>query len=135
MNTYDGPREQRGDDDRPRAVQQAEVGAVAWRAVVHAQQSATPNHADLYALAGDLVDTLRALNVVAGLLARQTAGYATGREVNDDEGANPAHRLRAAVLALAETRHGIALAERGANQFWSAIGHIGTRHTGEGDPS
>jgi hypothetical protein len=57
MNTDDNPQ-QRGDeydDEWPEAVQQASVGAQAWRAVVHAQQSATPDHVDFYAPAGHLV--------------------------------------------------------------------------------
>lgn len=126
------------DDERSPAVRQADAGAVAWRAVVHAQQSATSDHAELYSLAGHLVGTLAAVESLAGVLARQVAGYAdslpAGRVLYDDEDANPAHRLRAAVLALAEARHGLALAERAANQFWSAVGHIGI-HYQDGDRS
>jgi hypothetical protein len=119
-------------DERSEAVQGAEAGAQAWRAVVHAQQSAAPDHADFYALAGHVVETLRALDGLAGVLVRQTAGYGAGREVYDDEGANPAHRLRSAVLALAEARQELATADRAANRFWSAVGHIGTRHQNGG---
>ena len=134
MNTTETPRGQRADDDRPYAVVRAESGSRAWRAVVEAQTSAAPDHGDFYALAGDLVETLRALDTVAGVLASQATSYGASRQVYDDEDANPAHRLRAAVLALAETRHGLARAERAANQFWSAIGHIGTRYQ-DGDRS
>jgi hypothetical protein len=116
------------DDERPTAVVRSEDGADAWRAAVHAQQSAAPDHTDFYAIAGDVVATLHALDALAGVFGRQTCGYADGREVYDDEDANPAHRLRCAVLALAETRHALAQAERAANRFWSAIGHIGVRH-------
>jgi len=134
MNTMDSPRGRGADDDRPHAVQRAQSGADAWREVVNAQREATPDHADFYALAGEVVETLRVLDALTGVLARQVGGYRSGsgecagREVYDDEGANLAHRLRAAVLALAETRHGLAGAERSANRFWSAIGHIGVRH-------
>jgi hypothetical protein len=121
-------------DDRPTAVARAGVGAQQWRAVVHAQQTAVAAHADFYALAAELVDTLRSLDALAGLLARQAAGYGAGREIYDDEDADPAHRLRCAVLALAETRYGLAEAERAANRFWSAVGHIGVRY-GEGERS
>ena len=134
MNTTETPRGQRADDARPPAVCHAEMGAAAWRAAVDYQLAATPDHADFYALAGDLVETLRALDTVAGVLASQATSYGASRQVYDDEDANPAHRLRAAVLALAETRHGLARAERAANQFWSAIGHIGTRYQ-DGDRS
>lgn len=124
------------DDERPRAVLRAEDGADAWRAAVHAQQNAVADHADFYSIAGDLAATLHALDSLAGVLGRQTCGYAEGREIYDDEGANPAHRIRSAVLALAETRHALAQAERAANRFWSAIGHIGVRHhDDEGDRS
>ena len=132
MNATDIPRDIRADDDdRPEAVLRAEAGALAWRAVVHAQQAATADHADCYAMAGEVVDTLRSLDALTALLARHCADYppaGAGGEVYDDEGANPAHRLRCAVLALAETRHGLAAAERAANRFWSAIGHIGIHH-------
>lgn len=122
-------------DERPPAAQYAATGAQAWRAVVHAQQAAEPGHADFYALAGELVDTLRSLDALVGVLTRQTGTYGLGREVYDDENANPAHRLRSAVLALVQARHDLSEAERSANRFFSAIGHIGVRHTGEGDRS
>lgn len=120
-------------DERPPAVQHAATGAQAWRAVVHAQQAAEPGHADFYALAGDVVDTLRSLDALVGILTRQTGSYATGREVYDDENANPAHRLRSAVLALVQVRHELSEAERSANRFFSVIGHIGVRYTGAGE--
>lgn len=120
-------------DERPPAVQHAATGAQAWRAVVHAQQAAEPGHADFYALAAELVDTLRSLDALVGVLTRQTGTYGIGREVYDDEDANPAHRLRSAVLALIQSRHDLSEAERSANRFFSAIGHIGVRYTGEGE--
>lgn len=122
MNATDNPPPQ---DDRPVAVQRAERGADAWRDVVNAQLGARPAHADWYALAGEMVETLRVLDSLSGMLARQVLDYGTGRAFYDDEGADPAHRLRCAVLALAETRQGLAEAERAANRFWSAIGHVG----------
>lgn len=120
-------------DDRSPAVQHAATGAQAWRAAVHAQQAAEPGHADFDALAGDLVDTLRSLDTLVAVLTRQTGTYGIGREVYDDENANPAHRLRSAVLALVQARHEMSEAERSANRFFSAIGHIGVRYTGEGE--
>jgi hypothetical protein len=140
MNTTGNPRGQRADNDRSHAIQRAESGADAWREALNAHRAANPDHSDFYALAGEMVETLRMLDAVAGVLARHVGGYhaghgdGAGREVYDDEGANPAHRLRAAVLALAETRHGLAGAERAANRFWSAIGHIGVRYQDGGRP-
>lgn len=124
------------DDERSRAVLCAVDGADAWRAAVQAQQNAAADHTDFYAIAGDMTATLHALDSLAGVLGRQTCGYAESREIYDDEDANPSHRIRSAVLALAETRHALAQAERAANRFWSAIGHIGVRHHDEeGDRS
>jgi hypothetical protein len=131
MTTTNTPRGQSADEGRPHAVRRAEEGADAWRQVVHAQRPASPDHTDFYALAGEMVETLRVLDSLAGLMSGQVAGYSNGRDVYDDDGGTPAHRLRAAVLALAETRHGIAVAERAANRFWSAIGHIGFRCSDE----
>jgi hypothetical protein len=118
-------RARRGENERPHAVQRAKAGAEAWREVVRAQLAAAPDHADFYALAGEMVETLRVLDSLAGVVARQVIGYGTGRAVYDDAGSDPAHRLRSAVLALAEVRDGLARVERAANQFWSAIGHVG----------
>lgn len=118
-------RERRGAHERPHAVQRAEAGTEAWCEAVRAQLAAAPDHADFYALAGEMVQTLRALDSLAGVVVRQVMGYGAGRAIYDDEGNNPAHRLRSAALALAEVRDGLGRAERAANQFWSAIGHIG----------
>ena len=40
-------------------------------------------------------------------------------------------RLVAAVEALADTRDALATATRAANEFWSAVGHIGTQDDSE----
>ena len=139
MNTTHNPPGQRADDEHSPAVQRARAGADTWRHVVHAQRGATPDHGDFYALAGEMVDTLRCLDSLAGVLVGQVAGYRaaprgeTGREVYDDEGGKPADRLRAAVLALIETRDELSQAERAANRFFSAIGHIGVRHPAQDD--
>ena len=63
-------------DERPPAVQQAARGAQAWRAVVHAQQAAEPGHADFYALAGELVDTLRRLIAATRVERRRRQPFA-----------------------------------------------------------
>lgn len=111
------------------AVRFADAGSLAWQRVVHTQRLSHPDHADFYALAGELVDTLRALDALAGLLAGQTADYpgtvtAAGGHVDDDEWAPAGHRIRSAVLALAETRQALSAAERAAGTYWSAISHV-----------
>jgi len=121
MNTHIDARDQ----GRPAPVVHAETGADEWRSALLAQRTATLDHRDFYALAGELVETLRVFDGLAGVLAGQVAAYGGGRAVYDDEGANPTHRLRSAVLALAEARHHLAAAERAVNRFWSQIGHIG----------
>lgn len=117
-------------DPRPQAVRHAEAGAVAWRTAVHAQRAASADHADFYALAGELVDTLESLQTLAGVLGRQVEGYGDGRSIYDDTRVvDPRDRLADAVLALAETRKDINRAVQRANRFWSAIGHIGVEVT------
>ncbi len=118
-------------DGRSVAVRCADTGSRAWRQVLEAQRMAAPDHSDFYAVVGELVETLRNLDGLTGLLARQVADYpntmiAAGRRLYDDEGANPEHRVRAAVLALAETRAALSAAERAATQLFAQLSHIGT---------
>ena len=117
------------------AVQRADAGTGAWEDAVRLQRWATPDHADFYALAGEMVATLRAVDDLARLLHRQVAGYARtqqdrGQVVYDDtRQVDPAERLQTAVIALGELRSGAGTAADWANTFWSAIGHIGTEVT------
>jgi hypothetical protein len=113
-------------DDRPPAVAAAEAASQAWRASVLVQRTAPAEHSDFYALAGELVDTLRALSNLAGVLAAQVAGYGHGRVLRDDADADPAVRLADAAPLLALVQRDLDRAERAANQFWSEISHIGT---------
>jgi hypothetical protein len=113
-----------GPDERPPALVAAESGAEAWRAVAVAQRAAVAGHGDFYALAGDVVATLRALSAVAGVLAVQVAGYGDGRVLRDDAGHDPAARLAEAAAALALVQCDVDRAERAANRFWSEISHI-----------
>lgn len=118
------------DGGRSPAVHYAETGAQAWRAVVHAQQAATADHVEFYALAAELVATLRHLGALAEVLAVQVAGYgraanAAGRALRDDEpGHDPAERLAVASSWAAQLHHTLGKAERAGNQFWSEVGHI-----------
>lgn len=111
----------------PSATSYASEGANAWRQAVHAQISAPATHSDFYALAADLVDNLRSFDGLLGVLARQVRGYANGRELYDDADVDPQERLQVAGQHLAAARQRLAEAERAANEFWSAIGHIGER--------
>jgi hypothetical protein len=107
--------------------------------MVHTQLTASPDHSDFYALAAEVVDALRSLDSLAGLLIGQIADCPAavtraGGRLYDDENANPAHRIRSAVLALAETRHALTGAERAANRYWSAISHIGIHRDTDDTP-
>lgn len=121
-------------EDRPEAVQRAETGAQAWRAVVHAQGTATADHADFYDLAGFLVDTLAAVESLARLLARQVARHADvqpdGQRVYDDSRTvDPRVRLHDAALDLGHLAQSAAHARGDADRFWSTISHIGVEAT------
>lgn len=112
-------------DRMPFPLAAAEAGASEWRAAVAVQRAAKPDHCQFYELAGELLATLRALESMCEVLGRQVAGYGLGRVLRDDAGAIPAVRLADAADELARTRELLATAERTANGFWSAIGHIG----------
>ncbi|MGI8814873.1 MAG: hypothetical protein ACR2G2_06175 [Pseudonocardia sp.] len=111
-------------DEWPAAVVAAERGAGWWRAAVVEQRSATADHGDFYALAGELVDTVRALESLVEVLGRQVSGYGEGRVLRDDQARDPGARLTVAVALLWQTRESLAAAKQTANRFWSEIGHI-----------
>ncbi|WP_246633824.1 hypothetical protein [Pseudonocardia nigra] len=131
MSRMNNPGGERGNEDgRSEVLRRADAGAAAWRGVVHAQQAATPDHGEFYELAGFMVETLRALEALAGVLSRQATGYAdglsVGRVVYDDTRAvDPRIRLETARMELSSLVQSAAWADGYANQFWSAIGHIG----------
>jgi hypothetical protein len=111
-------------------VASAERASCLWRRAVLGQQEATSDHAEFYALAGELVATVRALDALAAVLSRQVAGYGRGRTLRDDEGLPPGARLADAVVLLGWVRKSLSQAEDGASRFWSAIGHIGVEDGG-----
>lgn len=118
------------DDARPRAVRSAEAAATGWAEVVHHQQQAEPRHADFYALAGEMVATLYALDDLTVLLAAQVGAYGQGRAVYDDtRTVDPATRLAEAAQHLYGIRAALGTATTEANAFWSEIGHIGVEDT------
>jgi hypothetical protein len=113
-----------------RVTRQAAAGSKAWEAAVGGQRVLRlPDHEGFYALAGEVVATLRRLDELCGLLARQVAGYghttAVGGVLRDDErGRDPGERIAIASSWAAQTAHLIATAERAAGRFWSEIGHL-----------
>jgi hypothetical protein len=106
------------------AVQHATKGADSWRSAVHAQQAATSDHSDWYAVTGEVVNTLRCLFSLADLFASQISGYGSGRVVRDDAGMAPAERLDRAVLHAQSLRAFLLDAEAAADAFWNEISHI-----------
>jgi hypothetical protein len=56
------------------ALAAAERGTKAWRSVVATQGTAIPDEPDFHSLTGEVIDTLRALQLVAGQLLRQVHG-------------------------------------------------------------
>ncbi len=123
-------------NERPEALRQADIGAQAWREVVHAQQSTTPRHADFYALAGAMVETLGVIESLALVLIGQVVGYADsqaeGECVYDDTRlVDPRERLDAAAGFLSALIGRVSSAAEAVNEFWSAIGHIGVEEVTE----
>ena len=117
-----------GPERMPCAAAAAETGSRWWALAARTQRTKrgdTVDHADLYGLAGEVVATLRALDELAGVLARQTAYYGVGRALRDDEGADPAERIDQAASAADALGADVVGAARHANAYWSAIGHIG----------
>jgi hypothetical protein len=118
------------EDGRALAVARAEQATEAWRDVPRIQRWADPDHTDLYALAGELVGTLHAVEDLTAVLAGQVARYGTGRTLYDDTRAvDPAARLARAGAQLDAAREAIRMAESRFNEFWSSIGHVGVEVT------
>ena len=113
-------------EDRARAVLDAATAAQWWANAVRAQQQATPSHTDFYALAAHLVATLYALDDLAVLLSSQVGRYGQDRPLYDDtRTVDPADRLADAVDCLHRVHDALETTAVAANEFWSAIGHIG----------
>lgn len=115
----------KSEEIRP-AVASAEAGEQAWADAVRFQRWASPDHADFYALAAAVVPTLYGLEDLANVLRQQVSRYAEGRRLYDDtRQVEPATRLADAAERLALLRDALAIAHRHANDYWSAIAHIG----------
>lgn len=111
--------------DDPTALALADTATQAWRAAATLQAATTPEHGDFYALAAELVGTLRALGQLVDTLHGQVAGYGEGRVLRDDEGMRADLRLTLAAGSLLRARGDLWRTADGLNDFWSAIGHIG----------
>jgi hypothetical protein len=124
MNTQEhdtGP-----DAGRDSAAVRAERGSAGWEDAVRLQRWATPNHADFYALAGEIVATLSALDDLADVVHHQVSRYGQGRRLYDDtRQVDPGVRLVEAAGELADLREQLQAAQAPANRFWSTVGHIG----------
>lgn len=110
-------------------VRHAESGTAGWREAARAIHSAQLDHGAMYQLGAQLSETLRAIEQVARSLDGQVARYGKGRSLRDDEGGDPVERVRVAAWGLHDVILGLSRATEGANQFWSAIGHIGLADT------
>ena len=108
------------------ASEHADLGATSWVQAVRAQLDAAPDHADFYALAGEMAATLSALQDGANVLRRQVARYGEGRDVYDDtRTVDPHARLAEAAELLALLRDDLTPALRRTHAFWASISHIG----------
>jgi hypothetical protein len=115
-------------EDTSLAIERAREGADAWSDVARYQRGANPDHADFYVIAGELVQTVAALQDMTQVLRRQVEGYAEGRDVYDDlQQMDPKLRLAEAAGYLLLTRDALETVYKRANAFWSAIGHIGVQ--------
>lgn len=103
----------------------AETARDGWEEVVRTERAADPDHGEWYGIAGEMVGTLRAVEDLARLLEQRVARYGDDRILRDDEGLAPSRRITACVELLAELQASVSSAERSANEFWSAIGHVG----------
>lgn len=126
MTTQTPDTPTRDGEGRPPALVQAEVGTDGWTDAVRHQRWAVPDHADFYALAAEFTSTLHAFEDLTALLAAQVAAYGEGRRLYDDtHEVDPAVRVADAVAQLDQARAGLRAAAVAANEFWSAIGHVG----------
>ena len=116
--------------DRDTAAGRAEQGTAGWEDAARLQRWAAPDHADFYALAAEIVATLHALDDLSHVVRRQVTGYGQGPQLYDDtHEIDPASRLTEAAVELGRLTEYLQAAQKPANRFWSAIGHIGVEVT------
>ena len=95
-------------------------------AVERSPQATPPTTPTFYAIAGEMVDTLHALDDLAG--GARPAGRRLRQRPSPRRrpaGHDPAERLAAACTGLRSCGPTSPTPSASANRFWSAIGHIG----------
>src|SRR6185503_18811778 len=88
------------DNGHDTAVGRAELCTAGWEDAVRLQRWATPDHADFYALAGEMV---AALDDLAHVLHRQVTRYGQGRRAR---GAGPRAVIELALAAVQQRKAG-----------------------------
>jgi hypothetical protein len=106
------------------ALAAAERGTKAWRTVVATQGTAIPDEPDFQPLTNEIVETLRALQLVAGQLLRQVHGYGITVRVLDDEDSDPAKRLVAVAAQLSDLHCALVRADRMASGVCAEVEHL-----------
>ncbi len=111
----------------PTAPDAATRGTEGWRDAERLQRWAAADHTDFYTLAGELSETLHALHGLAITLRSQVSTYAAHHHVCDDTRSyDPHERLNDAARSLSLLSELLVRAQRRAEEYHSAIGHIGT---------
>jgi hypothetical protein len=103
------------------ALAAAERGAKAWRTVVAAQGANVPEQHGFHVLAGELVDTVRALDLVAGVLLKQVHSHGD-QLVADDK--KSIERLVSMAGLLADLHAALDRAGAAASGFCTQLGPI-----------
>lgn len=109
---------------RAGAPEAADAGTTAWRQVASRLRAADADHGDWYAVAGEMVATVRALEDVAAAVIGQVICYGHDHELRDDEGRDPHERLADVVRGLRRFAEQLCDSEFDLHQAWSASGHI-----------
>lgn len=120
--------------ERSTAVRRAGAGVEAWRAALDAQQSAAPNHSDLYGLTREVTPTLAVIGQLMRVMSQQAAGYVDslpiGVSVYEDERTDdPRELLAKAASVLDDIASKVVWAAIQMNLWWSLIGRIGVEET------
>lgn len=83
-----------------------------------------PDRGQFYGHGREIVGMLTALDDLTSTLTSHVDHYGDQRQLRDDAGAHPEHRLASAHGHLVELHTALRIATRHADQFRSAIGHI-----------
>lgn len=86
------------------------------------QGCSAPEQPGFEYLAGELADTVRALELVAGVLLRQV--HASGEELLHDDGTDRTERLITVAACLADLHCALGRADRVAGVLWSEVAHL-----------